>query len=298
MLTHLRAVETYLDAPTKLQPAACYMRDFLSDYHFWSPEVFQWFGLPIAEQAPPPDQFFARITIQHRAKMRAAVQRHVEDGGRFVCEYCVRQPGGMIKHFRSIGQTIPSRSGHGSAVMGTLFDLTEYRRARGALRKAFKMLLNFDSLPGEAPPTPRSHSERDAVFAEGRPNDPSKIDATRRFVVTAGGLSARQFARVCELIKIRSRERLTVNELAAAAGVSTAHFARAFKQTTGRSPHRFILEQRLEQARRALVLSSDGKLANIAIDFGFFDQSHFTRHFRRKFGITPSDFLRQSTTLA
>jgi AraC family transcriptional regulator len=82
--------------------------------------------------------------------------------------------------------------------------------------------------------------------------------------------------------------------MASVVGLSAAHFARAFKQTTGKSPHRFILEERLERARSVLTQNSGGKLATVAIDFGFFDQSHFTRHFRRKFGVTPTDFLRQN----
>lgn len=296
LLANLRCVETYLDSCDRLQPAACYMRDFQSDQHFWSPEVFHWFGLPVAEQAPPMNQFLSLIDPEHLSNMLAAVRRCVEDGSRLVLEYRVRQPGGAVKHLRSIGEPIPSRADHGAAIMGTVFDLTEHHRARAALRKACEMFLRLDSPEGRAQVFRRYDPQSNGGSADRRSADQDgNIGVeTARLDGLNGGLSARPFSRVCELIKERLREPLSVAEMAAAAGLSTAHFARAFKQTTGKTPHQFMVEQRLERARLALTRNPDGKLASVAIDFGFFDQSHFTRHFRRKFGITPADFVRQS----
>jgi AraC family transcriptional regulator len=84
---------------------------------------------------------------------------------------------------------------------------------------------------------------------------------------------------------------LTVEYLARQVDLSPAHFARAFKETTGRAPHRYLLTLRLEWARRLLDVANP-VLSEIALRTGFSDQSHFTRLFKREFGITPGAVLR------
>src|SRR5687767_3477983 len=168
LLANLRSVETYLGSRAQLQPAGCYMRDFQSDEHFWSPEVFHWFGLPVAEQAPPMDQFLARIGPQQLSAMVAAVRGCVENGSRLMIEYRVRQPDGAVKHLRSIGQPIPSRADHGTAILGTVFDITDYDRACAALRKALETLLRHDPPEGVKPSFPRSHPEGTGDSTVGR----------------------------------------------------------------------------------------------------------------------------------
>ena len=101
-----------------------------------------------------------------------------------------------------------------------------------------------------------------------------------------GGLSAFARRRVLEIIHARLDARLTVEMLAHEAGLSPAHFARAFKETIGRAPHQYLLSLRLERARRLLEMP-DANLSNIAQRAGFADQAHFTRLFKRAYGITP-----------
>lgn len=97
--------------------------------------------------------------------------------------------------------------------------------------------------------------------------------------------------RVLELIDAKLDEKLTVETLAREVGLSTAHFARAFKNTTGRTPHQFLLSLRLERARR--MLDTPGvELSAVARSAGFADQSHLTRLFKRAYGITPGALLR------
>ena len=101
-----------------------------------------------------------------------------------------------------------------------------------------------------------------------------------------GGLSTFARRRVLEIIHARLDARLTVETLAHEAGLSPAHFARAFKQTIGRAPHQYLLSLRLERARRLLELPG-ANLSEIAQRTGFADQAHFTRLFKRAYGITP-----------
>ena len=113
-----------------------------------------------------------------------------------------------------------------------------------------------------------------------------------RYERARGGLSPTARRRILELIAARLDARLTVDTLALEVGLSPAHFARAFKETMGRAPHQYLLSQRLEQARRLLELSG-ASLAEVAQRTGFADQAHFTRLFKRTYGVPPGTLVRQ-----
>jgi AraC family transcriptional regulator len=106
-----------------------------------------------------------------------------------------------------------------------------------------------------------------------------------------GGLPAVAKRRVLELIDAALDARLTIEMLATEAGLSPAHFARAFKESMGRAPHQYLLALRLERARR-LVETTHATLSDIAQRTGFADQAHFTRLFKRAFGATPGALVR------
>jgi AraC family transcriptional regulator len=67
------------------------------------------------------------------------------------------------------------------------------------------------------------------------------------------------------------------------------HFARAFKQSTGESPHQYVLRQRVERAKELLSDPQSTVLSASAVT-GFVDQSHFSKVFRRVVGVSPSEF--------
>lgn len=112
-----------------------------------------------------------------------------------------------------------------------------------------------------------------------------------RPVRARGGLSGAARRRVLELIDAALHARLTIEALAREVGLSTAHFARAFKETMGLAPHQYLLARRLERARRLLETTS-ATLSDIAQRTGFADQAHFTRLFKRAFGTTPGALAR------
>ncbi|MFK0136749.1 helix-turn-helix domain-containing protein [Streptomyces murinus] len=101
-----------------------------------------------------------------------------------------------------------------------------------------------------------------------------------------GGLPPRRLAAVVDFVHAHPARRTTLTELAAVAGVSESHFARMFKQSTGSPPHQFVMQVRLEHARRELTRTAK-PIAEIAVEAGFADQSHLTRTMRRQLGITP-----------
>jgi transcriptional regulator GlxA family with amidase domain len=103
------------------------------------------------------------------------------------------------------------------------------------------------------------------------------------------GLPPRAKGRVLEYIVTHLNENITNDALAEVAGLSVCHFARMFKQTVGVSPHRYVLQCRIEWARE-LLAGTDMPLSEIAIVTGFSDQSHYTRWFREIIGVTPGSY--------
>jgi AraC-like DNA-binding protein len=79
--------------------------------------------------------------------------------------------------------------------------------------------------------------------------------------------------------------RLTLVELANEIGLSRYQLLRAFARDLGLTPHAYIIQRRIELARR--LIRSGRELAEVAVAAGFCDQSHLTRCFARRFGVTP-----------
>ncbi|MCP4969308.1 MAG: AraC family transcriptional regulator [Arcobacter sp.] len=85
---------------------------------------------------------------------------------------------------------------------------------------------------------------------------------------------------------------ISLDELASLSNLSKYHFLRVFKKNIGLTPHQYIINQRIQKAKK-LVLSGD-KLSNIAYSVGFNDQSHFIRNFKRIYGYSPKKLLDKS----
>ncbi|MFK0274320.1 helix-turn-helix domain-containing protein [Ensifer sp. NPDC090286] len=109
----------------------------------------------------------------------------------------------------------------------------------------------------------------------------------------AGGrrLSQRCQAKIRDLVQSRLDGELTVEELAATCNLSQAAFLRAFRETMGSTPYRWLLQQRIEKAKDLLQFSPTS-LSEIAVVCGFSDQSHFTRAFAQAAGATPRQWRR------
>jgi transcriptional regulator GlxA family with amidase domain len=110
--------------------------------------------------------------------------------------------------------------------------------------------------------------------------------------VHRGGLAPVALKRVLAYVEGHLAERVSIEQLAAVAGLSVFHFARAFKQSEGRTPHEHLVERRVAHAHR-LLKETDTPLPEIALASGFADQSHLARHFKKRLGMSPRTF-RQS----
>lgn len=92
--------------------------------------------------------------------------------------------------------------------------------------------------------------------------------------------------RVRDYIEANLARDVSLEELAGVAGLSVAHFARAFKAMTGATPYRYLITRRVELAKR-LMMDGERSLAEIALDCGFASQQHFTRLFAQITGTPP-----------
>ncbi len=100
---------------------------------------------------------------------------------------------------------------------------------------------------------------------------------------------ARHLLRARDLADSRYFEPLSVDDLAAAAGLSRAHFSREFRRTFGESPHSYLLTRRLERAA-ALLRTTDGSVADICFSVGLSSVGSFTTSFTRNFGRSPTAY--------
>jgi AraC family transcriptional regulator len=110
--------------------------------------------------------------------------------------------------------------------------------------------------------------------------------------VFRGGLAPRQIRQAKNRILVDLDKSVSVTALAREAGLSRSHFCRAFKQSTGVSPHQWRLKKRFERAL-ALLADDSVTLTNIADALGFASLSHFSAAFKRATGLTPSQYRRQ-----
>ena len=99
----------------------------------------------------------------------------------------------------------------------------------------------------------------------------------------------RSLDRVLECMREDFRDRLELADLASMAGLTIFQLIELFRRTIGLTPHAFLVQLRLNAARRQLRYGAS--LVDAAIANGFYDQSALTKHFKRAYGITPGQFV-------
>lgn len=109
---------------------------------------------------------------------------------------------------------------------------------------------------------------------------------------TTGGLSPTVLRRAIERLRSDSDADVSLAALAADAGLSRFHFCRAFKESTGLSPHAWLRQHRLEQAMN-MLRDTDVSVVSIAAALGYSSQTAFAAAFRKLTGETPSDWRRR-----
>jgi AraC family transcriptional regulator len=100
-------------------------------------------------------------------------------------------------------------------------------------------------------------------------------------------LKAVSLTRVRDYVTAHLGETIRVADLAALTGLSVARFALCFRASTGWSPHRFVLGQRVETAQ-CLLRNTAMPMAEVAVECGFSSQQHMATVMRRLAGVAPS----------
>jgi len=120
----------------------------------------------------------------------------------------------------------------------------------------------------------------------------ARVDGSQAAPVRpCGGLAPGSLRRVIDFIEADLSRAFTIEELAKVAGVSSRHFIRAFRESAGQTPLRYVYDLRLERAKEFL-LNSRRTATEVALDCGFSHAQHFSTAFKKATGLTPSDFRR------
>jgi AraC family transcriptional regulator len=107
-----------------------------------------------------------------------------------------------------------------------------------------------------------------------------------------GGLNSARLRRIKELVDAKMEGDLSLEEMAQSVGLSTAHFARMFRKSTGGTPHQFVLRQRLERAK-GMLRAPDARVLDVALACGFKTQQHFAQVFRGVWGVSPTEYRQE-----
>lgn len=103
------------------------------------------------------------------------------------------------------------------------------------------------------------------------------------------GLSKQKLRQAVEYIQAHLGENLSLSDIASKLGMSQYYFCHLFKRSTGISPHQYLIQQRVEQAKH-LLKQPERTILSVAMECGFANQSHFAKCFRQCTGMSPNQF--------
>lgn len=84
---------------------------------------------------------------------------------------------------------------------------------------------------------------------------------------------------------------ISLEEISQELGYSSSYITRIFKKKHGLSPHAFLVNKRVEKARNLLLINKNIDLATLSQEVCFFDQSHFTKAFKKNYSISPKKYI-------
>ena len=113
--------------------------------------------------------------------------------------------------------------------------------------------------------------------------------APKQSAPSHSALSPHNLRQVVEFIDNNLEENIKITELSQMISLNYAHFIRTFKHSTGKTPHQFLIEKRIERAK-LLLKTTTSPLVEVALQCGFSSQSHLTTQFRLLTGTSPRQF--------
>lgn len=106
----------------------------------------------------------------------------------------------------------------------------------------------------------------------------------------ARGVILQRLVQARDLLHAEAARNPSLDDLAATARISRAHFARQFAETFGTSPHQYLIELRIDRAKRALAAGAS--VTEVCYDIGFASIGTFSSTFRRRTGLSPREWQR------
>ena len=101
--------------------------------------------------------------------------------------------------------------------------------------------------------------------------------------------------RAVALMEANFAAKLSREEMARAAGLSVSYFSKLFTHCIGLSPHQYLVRCRLRHGKKLLATPEENlSIVDVAAEAGFADHAHFSRHFRRAYGVSPLAFRRNA----
>jgi|SRR5215469_1398478 len=107
-----------------------------------------------------------------------------------------------------------------------------------------------------------------------------------------GGLGPARLRTITELVHAKMEDELTILELAQSVELSMTHFSRMFRESTGETPHQFVLRCRVERAQE-MLRTPNTRVLDVAVACGFKTQQHFARVFRNVCGASPTEYRQE-----
>jgi len=89
---------------------------------------------------------------------------------------------------------------------------------------------------------------------------------------------------------MKNLTKLYLDDIANNIGYNKEYIIRIFKNEFGLTPHAFLMNEKVNYAKNLLDNSKDKSICDIAVDIGFYDQSHFTKLFKKSFATTPKRY--------
>ena len=111
----------------------------------------------------------------------------------------------------------------------------------------------------------------------------------------ARGVILQRLVQARDLLHAEAARNPSLDDLAATARISRAHFARQFAETFGISPHQYLIELRIDRAKRALAAGAS--VTEVCYEIGFESLGTFSSTFRRRVGMSPRDWQRHTRVL-
>lgn len=127
---------------------------------------------------------------------------------------------------------------------------------------------------------------RYSSLGQGQPLEPSLEGS-------AAGVPEKTVRRALDYIGDNLTRDLSLTDIARAANTSERHLLRLFRRAVGVSPHQYVIQVRVEEAK-ALLRRTDLKVAEVAVSSGFAHHQHLNRHFKRLVGVSPERFRREA----